>query len=162
MGRLAGAAAAAATMLALATASTAAATPPTIEVFEGPYEFSVPCGSFDNLVAGTEYHRVTTYYDAGGTPIRRTVNDRYMETDTNSVTGASLELKGSGHQEFDLITGRRTVSGQVFLVTQPGLGIVILDTGRVVFSMPGHPIFEAGPHEALHAGIDPLVCAALS
>jgi hypothetical protein len=56
--------------------------------------------------------------------------------------------------------------GTMFLMTDPGSGIVIQDVGRVVFDAPFHVSFEAGHHEVLHGGVgahlDELACNALA
>jgi hypothetical protein len=44
----------------------------------------------------------------------------------------------------------------------PGKGVLILDTGRVVFDAREHVSFDAGQHEVLHCDIDQLACSALA
>jgi hypothetical protein len=63
---------------------------------------------------------------------------------------------------YDLVAGTRTVVGKAFVMTDPGNGIVIQDTGRVVHDAPYHVSFEAGHHEVLHGDIDQLACSALA
>ena len=47
-------------------------------------------------------------------------------------------------------------------MTDPGKGIVIHDTGRVVLDAPEHVSFDAGIHEVLYGDIDQLACSALA
>jgi hypothetical protein len=152
---------------ALTVVPSAAATPPTREnVGVIPYEFSVDCSpygfAFQNDVQGEESLFVETFYDRDGNPVKVVLHDGFTETDTNSVTGKSLRMTQKWVNTFDLPAGTRTVVGKAFVLTDPGKGIVIHDTGRVVFDAPEHVVFEAGPHEVLHGDIDELVCTALA
>jgi hypothetical protein len=151
----------------LALASPAHATPPTHEgPFTIPYEFTPDCNpfgfNFENEVVGEEVVSVNTFYDSQGTPARVVVHDSFVETDTNSVTGKTLPFSGNRVETFDLIAGTRTVVGRSAVMTDPGRGIVIHDTGRVVFSAPFHVSFEAGPHDVLNGDVDQLACSALA
>jgi len=47
-------------------------------------------------------------------------------------------------------------------MTSPGVGVVILGTGRVVFDAPFHVSFAAGPQDPLFGDIDELACNALA
>jgi hypothetical protein len=62
---------------------------------------------------------------------------------------------------IDLVTGETTINGAPAHVTAPGEGIVIHDTGRIVFDANGNVTFEAGAHD--QADQDPLqvYCSAL-
>jgi hypothetical protein len=151
----------------LTVVSSAGATPPTREDLGAiPYEFSVDCGAygfaFANQVKGEESLFVETFFGADGNPVKVVVHDGFTETDTNSVTGKALRFSQKWVNTYDLAAGTRTVVGKAFVVTAPGKGIVIHDTGRVVFDAPDHVIFEAGHHEVLHGDIDELACTALS
>ena len=158
---------AAALVAALTVVSSAEATPPTREnVGVIPYEFSVDCSpygfAFANEVKGEESLRVQTFYAENGNPVRVVLHDGFTETDTNSVTGKSLRFSQKWVNTYDLPAGTRTVVGKAFVMTDPGNGIVIHDTGRVVFDAPDHVIFEAGHHDVLHGDINQLACSALA
>jgi len=162
-----GAAVATASAAALLLASGASATPPTKESFAEPYAFSVNCADvgdfdFENLVAGEFKAVVTTIYDVNGTAVKVKVFSSYKETNTNSVSQKTLRVSGVSTEIFDLVLGTRTVVGKVVLATDPSVGVAFQDTGRVIFDRPGHVAFLAGPHEALFAGLDQLVCGALA
>jgi hypothetical protein len=151
----------------LALASSAHATPPTHEgPFTIPYEFTPDCSpfgfNFQNEVVGQEEVSVDTFYDSQGTTKRVVVHDSFVETDTNSVTGKTLPFSGNRVETFDLVAGTRTVVGRSAVMTDPGHGIVIHDTGRVVFDAPFHVSFEAGPHDVLNGDVDQLACSALA
>jgi hypothetical protein len=155
----------------LTAVNTAGATRPTREdlgVF--PYAFSVDCSphgfDFTIDVRGEESVWVETFYDENGEPTRTVVHSSFKETDTNVVSGKALSFGGLIVRTFDLITGTRTDVGRMFLMTDPGRGMVIQDVGRVVFDAPFHVSFEAGHHEVLQGGtgshLDELVCTALA
>jgi hypothetical protein len=151
----------------LVAVAPAGATPPTREDLGViPYEFSVDCSpygfAFSNNVVGEESLWIETFYDAGGNPIKVVVHDGFNETDTNSVTGKTLQFSQTWVNTYDLVAGTRTVVGKAFVMTDPGNGIVIQDTGRVVHDAPYHVSFEAGHHEVLHGDIDQLACSALA
>ena len=125
----------------LVATAAAGATPPTREnIGVIPYEFSVDCSpygfAFANNVRGQESLWIETFYDAGGNPVKVVVHDGFTETDTNSVTGKTLPFSQTWVNTYDLVAGTRTVVGKAFLMTDPGKGVVILDTGRVVFDAP--------------------------
>lgn len=159
---------AAATAIAvLAIASAAQATPPIHEdIGTLPYAFTVDCSpygfAFENQVVGAEEVTVDTFFNSQGEPKRVVVHDSFDETDRNSVTGKTMRFRGNRVETFDLVAGTRTVVGISFVVTDPGHGIVIHDTGRVVFDAPFHVSFEAGPHDVLHGDVDQFACSALA
>jgi hypothetical protein len=158
--------AAAGAVAALALSTSAGATPPTHEDFSVPYTFSVDCSpyglDFENEVTGVESGFVETFYDQAGAQTTVVVHDSFRETDTNSVTGKVMGFSGNRVETFDLVAGTRTVTGRSSLMTDPGHGVVIHDTGRVVFDAPFHVSFEAGPHDVLHGDIDQFACTALA
>ena len=160
-------AAAAALSVALAIASPARATSPTRDnIGSIPYSFTVDCSpyglDFANIVQGVETLFVETFYGTDGNPVKVVVHDGFTETDTNSVTGKTLPFSQKWVNTFDLVAGTRTVVGKAFVVTDPGKGIVIQDTGRVVFDAPEHVSFEAGRHAPLHGDLDEFACSALA
>ena len=151
----------------LAIASPARAAAPTRDDLGSiPYNFTVDCSpygfDFANIVQGVETLFVETFYDNNGNPAKVVVHDGFIETDTNSVTGKSLPFSQTWVNTYDLVAGTRTVVGKAFVMTDPGKGIVIQDTGRVVFDAPEHVSFDAGIHEVLYGDIDQLACTALA
>jgi hypothetical protein len=158
----------ASTVALLASAATASAETTTNEkAVLIPYAFTVDCSpyefAFSNIVQGVETDRLHTFYDAGGHPVKIVDQGGFVETDTNSVTGKTLSFSQDWIVTFDLIAGTRTVAGKAFLMTDPRSGVVIRDTGRVVFDAPEHVVFESGPnHEVLHGDLDQLACTALA
>jgi hypothetical protein len=151
----------------LAIASPARATAPTRDnIGSIPYSFTVDCSpygfDFSNIVQGVETLFVETFYDRAGNPVKVVIHDGFIETDTNSVTGKTLPFSQTWVNTYDLVTGTRTVVGKEFVMTDPGKGIVIQDTGRSVFDAPEHVSFDAGIHQVLYGDIDNLACSALA
>lgn len=151
----------------LAVASSARAAPPTRDnVGSIPYTFTVDCSpygfGFANIVQGVETLFVETFYGADGSPVKVVIHDGFVETDSNSVTGKTLPFSQTWVNTYDLAAGTRTVVGKALLMTAPGKGVVVQDTGRVVFDAPRHVSFEAGQHAPLHGDLDQLVCGALA
>lgn len=157
-----------AALVATVTASAARPTKEDLGVFH--YELSVDCSpygfDFTIDVVGQSAVWIETFFDASGDPVRVVVHDSSSETDTNSVTGETVPMRGQSVTTYDLVAGTRTVTGKTFLMNVPGSGAAILDVGRVVFDAPFHVVFEAGPHEVLHGGVgahlDELACNALA
>jgi hypothetical protein len=146
--------------------SARAASPTRDDIGSIPYDFTVDCSpygfDFANIVQGVETLFVETFYDADGNPVKVVVHDGFTETDTNSVTGKTLPFSQTWVTTYDLVAGTRTVVGKAFVMTDHGKGIVIQDTGRVVFDAPEHVSFEAGRHEPLHGDLDQLACSAIA
>ena len=95
------------------------------------------------------------------------VHNRFLDHFTNTVTGETLLNRGTFQETFIPVEGTDeftdTVDGIVFLATQPGSGIVIHDSGRVVFSPDEDVIFAAGHHaELVNGQFEELLCAALT
>ena len=159
-----------ATAALVGTGSAGAGTPTRENLGLFPYEFSVDCGpygfDFSIEVEGQESVWVETFYGANGEAMRIVVHSSFRETDTNTVSGKALHFRGRIIRTYDLAAGTRTDVGTMFLMTDPGSGVVIQDVGRVVFDAPFHVSFEAGHHEVLHGGagshLDELACTALA
>lgn len=140
-----------------------------VDRFADDYEFPVDCGEFgpyefDNDVVGHERVAVTDVLSADGTLLQTVFNIGLSETDTNSVSGETLRLKGAIHEVWDYAANTRTMSGKVWSATVPGAGAVIQDVGRIVMTLDTHEVlFLAGPHSVFfNGGIDPVVCGLLA
>lgn len=144
---------------ALALALPAGATPPVSETITESAVDSVSCDGFDAVLERTFSGRVTVYFDNQGNPVRVQVRATMTGSLTNSVTGASLPLRGHILLVDNFTTGVVTFVGPVFLANEPGRGSVITDTGRISFS-GDEIVFEAGPHEAIDN--PEILCAAVA
>ncbi len=131
-----------------------------------PYTINLDCNPygfhFSAEADGVETLFIETLTDGEGHATRVVVHDSFQETDSNSVTGKTLRFSGNTTSTYDLGTGTRTVTGRVYLMTDPGEGVVIHDSGRVVFSDPSVISFVAGPHQALYGDLDEMVCTVLA
>jgi hypothetical protein len=152
--------------LAISGPASATPTPTRQDLGSIPYTATADCNpyglNFQNQVRGVESLFIETFYDSQGTPTTLVVHDSFQEADTNSVTGKTLSFAGTEVDTYDLKAGTRTVDGREFLMTDPGVGIVIHDTGRVVFSAPDVVSFAAGQHQVLYGDINALACRALA
>ena len=79
---------------------------------------------------------------------------------TLSGNGLTLRFGRSVNQFFEL-DGTVTEVGLVFRDSAPGVGVVLMDRGRLVFDGDGNLVFEAGPHPQLHGEFGEL-CEALT
>jgi hypothetical protein len=125
---------------------------------------STVCGFPVSLDVSGEI-RVHLLFDAQGDPIRIDVWGN--KTGVLSANGIQLRFFSNDHKFADLRTQTMTELGVVFRYSAPGLGVVLMDRGRLIWNidangeMVGDPIFEAGPHPELHGDFRGL-CAALS
>ena len=151
-----------------ASAQAAGKTRVVVERFSQPYELSVDCSpygpyDFDVLVMGREHMKVTEVLAADGSVLETVVRLRALETNTNSLSGAAVELRRSVHEVWDWGEGVRTISGTVWMGTRPGAGAFVQDTGRIILTIDtDEPVFVAGPHEAFFGGLDSIVCTELA
>jgi VCBS repeat-containing protein len=134
-----------------------------------PYAFTVDCSqlgdyAFDLLVEGEQQVTITTVTGADGTLSQTVIRSSFSETDTNSVSQASLPLSGSLVDVTDHLAGTRTVRGSIARGTQPGAGTYFQEAGQIVFDGGvGNVLFAAGRHDAVaFGGINASLCAALA
>lgn len=144
---------------ALALAAHAGATPPLSEHATEVALESIDCGGFDAILERHFTGLVTIFFDNAGNPTRVQIHATMTGSLTNSVTGASLPLRGEVLLVDDFTTGVVTFVGPVFFANQPGRGSVITDTGRVSFS-GDEIVFQAGPHDLIQN--PELLCAAVA
>jgi len=145
----------------LALASPAAAVPPERETFDEPFSGTQDCGTFTIEFSGTNHVRSTTHFDNEGNPVRIVDRISSEETDTNTTTGKTLDVRANLTAVSDLVEGTTTLNGQVFMANDPGRGAVIQDTGKVVFDEDGNVVHVAGPHEVLETEAE-IFCDALA
>lgn len=165
----AAAAVAIASCLLAAPAHAAGVTRDVVASFSEPYAFTVDCSqlgdyAFDLLVEGEQQVTITTVTGADGTLSQTVIRSSFSETDTNSVSQASLPLSGSLVDVTDHLAGTRTVRGSIARGTQPGAGTYFQEAGQIVFDGGvGNVLFAAGRHDAVaFGGINASLCAALA
>jgi hypothetical protein len=132
------------------------------------YAFDVDCAAFGgddftNQVEGAFTGRLTEVLSGDGALLQTVLQGVFEETDTNSVTGAVLPLRGAIHEVLDYGPNTRTISGAAYIGKAPGPGLYIQDTGRLTHTLDTHEtLFVAGPHEGWFGGDDDIVCEALA
>ncbi len=105
------------------------------------------------------------FFDDLGNPIR--VHLLEHSTGTLSANGIELRFASSLNKFVDLQNQTLAEVGLVFRYSGPGVGVVLMDRGRLLWNiddtgeMVGSPTFEAGPHPELHGDLGGL-CAALT
>jgi hypothetical protein len=110
-------------------------------------------------VDSTGTRTIQVLFDQSGNPIRLQVH--INATGTMSANGIVLQEADHGSEFIDLVSGNETDVGLVFREVLRGLGIVIMDRGRVTVAPDGSVLFEAGSHPALDGDFASL-CAALT
>jgi hypothetical protein len=73
----------------------------------------------------------------------------HRSTDVNSVTGLALHEHSHFTAQIDFVGGTVTVNGAINIMQRPGVGSVILNSGRKIFdSETGLPLVLRGPDRA--------------
>ena len=148
-------------LLLLALAAPALATPPQTYSLSGTNSGVINCAGFDDNFTDVFSVQGTMFFDQKGTPIRVVEHVVSHSTDMNSVTGLTLHEHDRYAITVDLRTGQVSFVGGPIRMNRKGQGIVIQDTGIVVFDAAENIVFEGGPHEVLNQG-EQVFCAALS
>jgi hypothetical protein len=98
------------------------------------------------------------------------IEARFVGTATNDTTGTVLPADGERHIVWDFVAATWTETGTLRHVAVPGAGLVLLQSGRVVYPLPAVPqpdviprveLFEAGPHDVFEGRYADF-CAALA
>lgn len=158
-------------LLALAPATTARAVPPTQttvyvnDTFEDP-ALTTKCG-FPVQIHLDGPLKVITRYDQAGTPVRQIqVAPAFRVTFSGpggsfGTPGPAVELRTLNPDGSPDIV---TVVGLLTGVHLPGQGVILLDTGKIVFHdyLGGELIAEVGPHEMFGSGDATQMCNALA
>lgn len=122
-----------------------------VQVISGP---DSPC-PFDITFTGTGTVRLTTYYDDSGTPVRQSVHGAL----THTIFSAwhTLVSNGPAPVHVDLASGQMVDTGKEYAFHVPGDGIVLGQSGRLIFAADGSELSFVG-HSILDAA---SLCAAL-
>ena len=98
------------------------------------FEGDLDCGTFHDVF--TDYYdvRETDVFDADGNLTTVIYNAAHTSDDRNSVTGLVLHEHGHFTEVDDLIAETITITGASEAMNVPGRGVLVQDTGRVVFS----------------------------
>jgi hypothetical protein len=95
--------------------------------------------------------QVITYYDSAGNPVKSILtNYKSRFTVTATANGKTLLANDPVVNFTSFLSDTVVRLGLVYNYTVPGAGVVLLETGRVVFDLAtGDVLFEAGPHQVL-------------
>lgn len=106
------------------------------------------------------------FFDEAGDPSRIQLHARW--TGTLSANGITLSGRSSLNQILDFEASTVVEVGLVFQNVGRGIGVALMDRGRLVWSVDPDtgqfafpPVFEAGPHPQLHGDVTNL-CEALT
>jgi hypothetical protein len=147
-------------MLALSPAY-AFAIPPTVETVTLHRDLGVvgSCPGFEVTATFDPTRRITTFYNAEGTPIREQIHAEVPGTVTNAVTGKSLPTIGVRNITTDLLTGETKSTATNVHVVVPGQGTVQLAAGLFEIDGDGNLVKEVGRQDP---PVTPALCAALA
>jgi hypothetical protein len=113
---------------------------------------------------------ITEFVDDDGNVLREVIEAHFVGTATNDTTGNALPVDGERHIVWDFVAGTWTETGTLRHVAVPGSGVVLLQSGRIVYPLPAVPqpdvipkieLFEAGPHDVFEGQYADF-CAALA
>jgi hypothetical protein len=102
---------------------------------------------------------VKVFFDNSGTPIRLQISI-HEKNEIIASTGGSISYPGNFTLMVDLTDGTETATGAPIVITLPGTGPFIRDTGRLVLDAFGNVIFEAGNFDFGPIGDPSLFCDA--
>jgi hypothetical protein len=117
-----------------------------------------------------DVRRTITEFVDDGNVLREVIEAHFVGTATNDTTGNVLPADGERHIVWDFVAGTWTETGTLRHVSVPGSGVVLLQSGRIVYPLPAVPqpdvipkveLFEAGPHDVFEGRYADF-CAALA
>ena len=132
-----------------------------------PSFIAVQCNGFEVQRVSSGSFDATAYFDQAGDVVKVIVHDRATDTFTNSVTGKTVDNRGTFQQIFTRVGDTNdfihTIVGYRFMANYPGDGVVLQDVGRVVQSPGDEQILAlAGQHHVPDGPeADAVFCAAL-
>ena len=105
---------------------------------------SVDCDTFVDEYLDMYDVRETDVFDKAGTLVKIVYHIEHTSNDVNSVTGFTLHEHGHYTETDDFVAGTYTLTGNREVANRKGQGVVIQDTGRIVYDANFEPIFFAG------------------
>jgi hypothetical protein len=129
--------------------------------FEDPLGAEL-CGVDEFLVHEFGVERVTEFFNQDGDLVKVHVN----VTGTSEITGDGVLLSWENFAFMIIIdfeNGTFTQNGNVFNIHVTGEGVVVNDSGKIVFSLEDGSLLDVkGPHEAFFTPPPVLICEASS
>ena len=144
-----------------------AAPPEVLDDFTETFDNFIPaeesCGDFGVEESGSVRVRAKGFFK-NGELVRIQVHERGRSVFSHPETGDSVVDNWSVMTDIDLVEGTVAENGTVFNVNDRGQGIIVQDTGRIIFDLETGEVLEVhGPHEALDFDFFvEAVCNALS
>jgi len=126
------------------------------------------CDGFDVDLSGSQTETFIVLRDEGGQVVKVFHHGQVVETFTNTVSGETLTNRGNFIDMFTRVDGTEdfthAVVGFDFIAPSPGMGLVLQQVGRKVFSLDGEEIvFSAGQTNVVEGpAFEDQLCAALA
>ena len=117
---------------------TALAAPRDTVEYQLVFHGSVDCGTFMDNYEDRYDVRETDEFDADGNLTRVLYHAAHTSDDVNSVTGLTLHEHGHFYEVDDFVNGTFTITGSQEVANRNGHGVVIQDTGRIVYDAGLH------------------------
>jgi hypothetical protein len=146
-------------LLGLAAGPAAAVRPDTLS-FPVSDTYVIDCGTFSLEGAFEGTWDITFFVDESGEATRALVRVHARGTVVNTSTGESWSDPSDYAVHVVFADDTATYTGRVFQWITTGVGVFVLDVGRVTFGPNNAVVFAAGPHQTL--GGDAAVCAAIA
>ena len=144
-------------LLSLANVRPALAAPPTTEVsvvVDFTHTDSALCG-FPIVYTENGTFKVKTYYDGAGNPVKLILTNMSRYTESATANGKTLTTNWPASVYYSLENNTAAVAGLRAAYHVPGAGVVLLETGRVVFDLAtGDVLSTAGEHQLLDGSAD--------
>jgi len=102
---------------------------------------------------------VKVFFDNNAAPIRAQLSI-HEKNELISSTGESISYPGNFTLTVDLADGTTTATGAPLVITLPGTGPFVRDTGRLVLDAFGNVTFEAGNFDFGPMGDPTVFCDA--
>lgn len=140
-----------------------ASRPEVIPWYDAGTDVLADCGDFYLMDDYVMEGRLVSFFDKEGDPVKGqfhlSVTDRFY----NSETKKAFFGESNGVFAFgDLEKGQMRWLGLQYHLNIPGVGVVLIDAGTVIFDSDWNIVFEAGKHQVLVDGDFGEICAALA
>ena len=94
--------------------------------------------------------KIKTYYDSAGNPVKLILTNMSRYTETATANGKTLTSNWPASVHYSLENNTVAQVGTRVAYHVPGTGVVLLETGRVVFDLAtGDVLSTAGQHQLL-------------
>jgi hypothetical protein len=122
---------------------------PTVEEFDFSFTDTESCPGVTIEIAGSERDIILSE-----TEDQVIVHVNVVQT--LSANGKTLIDNDAFNVVIDFAEGLATYRGVVFNIQAPGVGVVLMDVGRLIVNEEGEVIFQGGPHPAFFGDVEGL------